>query len=265
MAPEARVLILHDSQVVRHALAKVLVGESALAVVGTSPCSDGTLIAAIEATRPDIVLLPALGPLTIGLMHAITRRFSGVRLVIVGMKDQPEAVTEAIEAGAMGCIVEEASVAEFRETIRLIARGETRLTPRVAATVVRRLTALAAARRAHEAAERVKLTPREITILELVAGGLTNKEVGAALHVEEQTVKNHMHNILRRLCLRRRYQAVQYAWEAGMLPPATAPALLQESRHPSVAIRTGADLRPVRRPSEMPGAAGSGIARADGC
>ncbi len=264
MASEARVLILHDSQVIRHALAKVLAGETAVAVDVTNPCSDGTLMAAIEATRPNIILLPALGQLTIELTHAIRRRFSGVRLVIVGMKDKPEAVTEMIEAGAMGCVVEEASVAEFRETIRLIARGETRLTPRVAATVVGRLTALAAARRAHEVAERVKLTPREITILELVAGGLTNKEVAATLHVEEQTVKNHMHNILRRLRLRRRHQAVQYAWEAGMLRP-TAPAPQQGPRHPSVAIRTGADIRPLRRPTAIPAAAGSGIAPADGC
>jgi two-component system nitrate/nitrite response regulator NarL len=126
-------------------------------------------------------------------------------------------VTEVIEAGAVGYVPEDASVEEFRETIRLVARGETRLTPRIAATLVVRLAALAASRRAAEHVRNVKLTPREIEILDLVAEGMTNKEIAAQLHVEEQTVKNHIHNILERLNLRRRNEAVQYAWEAGML------------------------------------------------
>ena len=61
------------------------------------------------------------------------------------------------------------------------------------------------------------MTPRETEILGLVAEGMTNKEIAAQLHVEEQTVKNHVHNVLERLGLRRRHEAVQYAWEAGML------------------------------------------------
>jgi DNA-binding NarL/FixJ family response regulator len=249
MVPTARVLVLHESRVVAHALATVLGAEPGVVVIGTRRLGATTVLAAIEAARPDIVLLPALGQSTIELTHAITRRFSGVRLVIVGMKEHPETVTEALEAGAMGYVAEEESVAELCETIRLVARGETRLTPRVAAHVVGRLSMLAAARRAREAAQRVKLTPREITILELVAGGLTNKEVAVTLHVEEQTVKNHMHNILRRLHLRRRHQAVQFAWEAGMLRP-TGPLLPVEGLRPSPVATAGAgDVRPLPRPN----------------
>ena len=217
MSTRARLLIIDDNRVVRHALADMLTTEDAVQVVGTAALSDGAPLAAVEAKRPEVILIPALGDRTIELTHSITRRFDGVRVVILGLKETPEAVTEAIEVGAVGYVPEDASVDEFRETIRLVAKGETRLAPRIAATLVVRLAALASGRRAAEKAKNTKLTPRELEILALVADGLTNKEIAAQLHVEEQTVKNHIHNILERLNLRRRNQAAQYAWEAGML------------------------------------------------
>jgi DNA-binding NarL/FixJ family response regulator len=214
---KARVLIVDDNRVVRDALADALGAEESLRVVATCGLTNGGPSEAVETARPDVVVLPAVGQRAIELTHTITRRFAGLRVVILGMKEHPETVTEAIEAGAVGYIAEDASLDDFRETIRLVARGETRLTPRIAATLVVRLAALASARRADERAKNVKLTPREIEILALVADGLTNKEIATQLHVEEQTVKNHIHNILERLSLRRRHQAVQYAWETGML------------------------------------------------
>jgi len=217
MPTKARLLIIDGNRVVRQALAEMLAAEDAVQIVGTAALSDSAPMAAIETGRPDVILIPALGSRTIELTHAITRRFADVRVVILGLKETPEAVTEAIEAGAVGYVPEDASVEEFRETLRLVARGETRLAPRIAATLVVRLAALASGRRAAEKARNNKLTPREIEILGLVADGLTNKEIAARLHVEEQTVKNHVHNILERLNLRRRTQAAQYAWESGML------------------------------------------------
>jgi DNA-binding NarL/FixJ family response regulator len=217
MSKQIRIIIIDDSQVVSHAVAEMLRAEEIVESVATAPVSAGTPLAAIESNRPNVVVLRASGSRTLELTHAITRRFTGIRVVILGLKETPDNVTEAIEAGAIGYVPVDASVEEFRETIRLVARGETRLAPRIAATIVLRLSALASARRAGERASNAKLTPRETEILGLVADGLTNKQIAAQLHVEEQTVKNHIHNILDRLNLRRRNQAVQYAWEAGML------------------------------------------------
>jgi DNA-binding NarL/FixJ family response regulator len=217
MSKRIRILIIDDSQVVCHALAEMLRAEEIVESVATAPLGTGTPLAAIESNRPSVVVVRVSGSRTLELTHAITRRFAGVRVVILGLKETPDTVTEAIEAGAIGYVPDDASVEEFRETIRLVARGETRLAPRIATTIVLRLSALASARRADERASNTKLTPRETEILGLVAEGLTNKQIAAQLHVEEQTVKNHIHNILDRLNLRRRNQAVQYAWEAGML------------------------------------------------
>lgn len=217
MPAPIRVLIVDDNCVVRYAVAYALAADGAFDVVGTTGLGDNAPLSAIEMTTPDVVLMPALGQRTIDLTQAITRRFSGVRVVVLGVKNDPAVVTDAIEAGAVGYVPEEASVEECRETLRVVADGGTRLDTRVAATVAGRLAALASVRRADERAKNAKLTPRETEILGLVAEGLTNKEIAAELHVEEQTVKNHVHNILERLSLSRRHQAVQYAWEAGIL------------------------------------------------
>ena len=210
------VLVVDDNRVIRDAVAALLLKEEGVQVVATTGLSSETL-ERIEQGRPDLILLPALGTRTVELTRAITRRFNGIRVVVFGIKELPEAVTEMIEAGAAGYVREDASVDEFREVVRLAARGEARVAPQIASSLFSRLAALASVLRAGERAKNVKLTPRELEILRLVAEGLTNKEIAARLHVEQQTVKNHMHNILERLSLRRRQQAVQYAWEAGML------------------------------------------------
>ena len=210
------VLVVDDNRVIRDAVAALLLKEEGVQVVATTGLSSETLDR-IEQGRPDLILLPALGTRTVELTRAITRRFNGIRVVVFGIKELPEVVTEMIEAGAAGYVREDASVDEFREVVRLAARGEARVAPQIASSLFSRLAALASVLRADERAKNVKLTPRELEILRLVAEGLTNKEIAARLHVEQQTVKNHMHNILERLSLRRRQQAVQYAWEAGML------------------------------------------------
>jgi DNA-binding NarL/FixJ family response regulator len=210
------VLVVDDNRVIRDAVAALLLKEEGVQVVAATGLGSETL-ERIEQGRPDLVLLPALGTRTVELTRAITRRFNGIRVVVFGIKELPEAVTEMIEAGAAGYVREDASVDEFRDVVRLAARGEARVAPQIASSLFSRLAALASVLRADERAKNVKLTPRELEILRLVAEGLTNKEIAARLHVEQQTVKNHMHNILERLSLRRRQQAVQYAWEAGML------------------------------------------------
>jgi DNA-binding NarL/FixJ family response regulator len=214
--PGLGVLVVDDNRVVRDAVSALLGEDDGFRVVGAT-CLGPETLQTVDQLRPDIILLPAVGPRATELTRAITRRFTGVRVVIVGIKEVPERVTEVIEAGAAGYVREDASVEELREVVRLVARGEARVAPQIASTLFSRLATLASARRASERARQVKLTPRELEILRLVAEGLTNKEIAARLHVEQQTIKNHMHNILERLSLRRRQQAVQYAWEAGML------------------------------------------------
>jgi len=210
------VLVVDDNRVIRDAVAALLLKEEGVQVVAATSLGSETL-ERIEQARPDLVLLPALGTRTVELTRAITRRFNGIRVVVFGIKELPEVVTEMIEAGAAGYVREDASVDEFREVVRLAARGEARVAPQIASSLFSRLAALASVLRADERAKNVKLTPRELEILRLVAEGLTNKEIAARLHVEQQTVKNHMSSILRKLSVNDRTQAVVYAMRQGWI------------------------------------------------
>jgi DNA-binding NarL/FixJ family response regulator len=213
-----RVLVVDDNRLVREGVAQLLASELDMSVVGTT--ADGTsALRMVETERPDIVLVDASLPDKHGITLAreVSQRFPGVKVVTLGVTEIPAEVTEAIEAGAAGYVPKDASVSEFREILRAVAQGRAHCAPHIAATLFSRLAELASTRRAREVAGSVKLTPREVQILALVAEGLTNKEIAVRLHVETQTVKNHMHNILEKLELRHRLQAVQYATEAGLL------------------------------------------------
>jgi DNA-binding NarL/FixJ family response regulator len=213
-----RVLVVDDNRLVREGIAHLLASEMDMSVVGTT-ADGGSALRMIESEQPDVVLVDASMPERhgISLAREISRRYSNVKIVILGITEIPAEVTEAIEAGASGYVPKDASVSEFRDIVRAVAQGRAHCAPDIAATLFSRLAELASTRRAREVAGSVKLTPREVQILTLVAEGLTNKEIAVRLHVETQTVKNHMHNILEKLELRHRLQAVQYATEAGLL------------------------------------------------
>ena len=220
---KARVLLAHDRPVVRDALAAALAkDENDLAVSTCGAAVDATL-STIERLRPDVVVLPAPDPETLQQIHVLTRSFTGIRVIVCGLEEHPQQVLDVLEAGAVGYVAADASVGDLRDAIHLAIAGGVRLPPATAAAVVARLAALASERRAEGRARDAKLTPRGIEILRLAADGLTNKEIACRLNVEEQTVKNHVHNILERLSLRRRQEAVQYAWERGLLRTRTLP------------------------------------------
>lgn len=217
-----RVIVIDDNRLVREGISALLRQHPGIEVVAS--VTDGReAFDVIEANRPVIVLAGASTPERRGVMLAreITRKYGDVRVVVMGLPEDPAPVTEAIEAGAAGYIVQEASVEDLVEVLRLVARGETQCSPKIAAAVFSSLAELAAARRANDVISGVRLTPREVQILGLVSEGLTNKEIAARLHVATQTVKNHMHNILDKLKLKHRLEAVQYAMEVGILrrPP----------------------------------------------
>src|SRR5881409_3476566 len=102
------VLVVDDNRVIRDAVAALLLKEEGVQVVATTGLGSETLDR-IEQTRPDLVLLPAFGARTVELTRAITRRFNGMRVVVFGIKELPETVTEMIEAGAAGYVREDAS------------------------------------------------------------------------------------------------------------------------------------------------------------
>jgi DNA-binding NarL/FixJ family response regulator len=220
-----RVLIVDDDDLMRAGLKSVLASDDAVQVVGE--VGDGHL--AVESTRehqPDVVLMDIRMPGLDGI--AATREVlatsPGVKVVMLTTFEEDDYIFDALSAGASGFLLKRTRPEELIAAIHTIAAGDSLLSPSVTRRVIDRMAreprlAVSASRRLDA------LTPREREVLELVARGLSNGEIAAALFVEESTVKSHVKRILMKLGLRDRVQAVIFAYESGVARPGSrAPA-----------------------------------------
>ncbi|MEN3304821.1 MAG: hypothetical protein V7603_1023 [Micromonosporaceae bacterium] len=210
-----RVLVVDDQIMIRDGLATLLSAAGDIEVVGRA--GDGR--AAVELARtlaPDVVVMDIRMPVLDGLAATAEIAGAGPRpgVLILTTFDLDEYVYEALGAGASGFLLKDASGAELVEAVRVVARGDALLAP----SVTRRLISAFARRRHHERPDSgaaAALTPRELDVLRLVARGLSNAEIAGELVLAEQTVKTHVGNMLAKLGLRDRTQAVVFAYENG--------------------------------------------------
>jgi DNA-binding NarL/FixJ family response regulator len=216
-----RVLVVDDEELVRTGLRMILDAESDLTVVGTA--SDGVqAVAEARRLRPDVVLMDIRMPALDGL--AATRQLltgpdpASCKVVILTTFDVDEHVYEALRAGASGFLLKDVPADQLAHAIRVAAAGDALLAPsvtrRLIASFTRREVAAPAVVRPAGLAD---LTAREVEVLELLAEGLSNVEIGARLFVGEATVKTHVARVLMKLGVRDRVQAVIVAFRAGLV------------------------------------------------
>ena len=215
-----RVLVVDDEELVRTGLRMILDAEPDLTVVGTAV--DGVqAVAEARRLRPDVVLMDIRMPGLDGL--AATRQLlTGpepvpCKVVILTTFDVDEHVYEALRAGASGFLLKDVPADQLAHAIRVAAAGDALLAPSVTRRLIASFTrpAPAALIRPPGVAD---LTAREVEVLELLAEGLSNVEIGARLFVGEATVKTHVARILMKLGVRDRVQAVIVAFRAGLVP-----------------------------------------------
>jgi len=217
--PEIRVLLADDQQLMREGLRVLLDLIPDIRVVGEA--GDG--VEAVERTRqlrPDVVLMDVRMPVLDGV--AATRRLHDaspeVKVIILTTFDDDEYVFEGLRAGAVGYLLKDVPSEQLANAIRAAARGEAFIQPSVARKVVAefaRLTEREHRRREQPLAE--PLSVRELEVLALMAEGLSNREIGERLFIAEGTVKNHVSNVLAKLGVRDRTQAILRAQELGLL------------------------------------------------
>lgn len=211
-----RVLLADDRALFRAGLASLLRAWG-MEVVGQA--SDG--LEALEQARrlrPDLVLMDIGMPRCNGLeaTRLIKAELPEIKIVMVTVSDDDEDLFEAIKSGAEGYLLKDMSEEELSRTLTGIAAGEAPLSRGLAAKILDEFSRLSREGPSRQAGED-GLTRREREVLQLVAGGATNKEIAAALHVSDNTVNFHMKNILRKLHLRNRAQAVAYAIRTGLV------------------------------------------------
>ena len=212
-----RVVLADDQALVRRGFRLILESESDIEVVGEA--GDGQqAVDAVRRQRPAVVLMDIQMPGLDGL--EATRRILGddrneARVVILTTFERDDYVFDALQSGASGFLLKTAPPEDLITAVRVVARGDALLSPSVTRRVVQEF---ARHRRPPPRSDDLqRLTPREREVLELVAEGLSNPEIGRSLHVSEATVKTHISNVLAKLGLRDRVQAVIFAYEQGLV------------------------------------------------
>ena len=214
-----KVLVVDDQALVRAGFVKLLEPEPDLSVVGEA--SDGSeALDAATRTRPDVVLMDIRMPRLDGIeaTRRIRARPSAPRVLVLTTYDLDQYVFEAIKAGASGFLLKDAPADQLIAGIHVVAAGDALLAP----SITRRLIEEFAHRPTpppEGPLELAELTAREHEILTLIARGLTNAEIAGELVLGESTVKTHVGNILMKLGLRDRVQAVVLAYETGLVRP----------------------------------------------
>lgn len=218
MTDKIHIFIADDNRLLREGLVAMLSEQGDIIVAGTAP-GGNEAVTQINQLRPDVALIDIGMPDKDGLevTQTLHQTAPDVKVIILGMLDLTEEIMACIEAGAVGYVLKEASFELLVETIRLVHRGEYQCSPRMTVSLFTRISELAFERMPKLERSPVILTGRELEIIGLIAEGLTNKEIAQRLFIETQTVKNHIHNILDKLQLYNRLQAVQYARERNLL------------------------------------------------
>lgn len=213
-----RVFIADDNRLLREGLVAMLAEQEGIVVIGAA-ASGRKAIEQIKDLRPEVALIDIGMPAKDGIevTQTLHRDMPEVKVIILGMCDLAAEIMTSIEAGAAGYVLKEASFDTLVETVRAIHRGESFSSPRMTASLFSRIAELTGERMLKTPLSSVKLTPREVEIINHVAEGLSNKAIAQQLSIQTQTVKNHIHNILDKLQLHNRLQAVEYARERKLL------------------------------------------------
>jgi two-component system NarL family response regulator len=206
-----RVLLADPHALFRRGVRLVLDDEPDIEVIGE--CDDGLdAVDRIVELAPDLVLMDVRLPGVSGI--EATRRarslVPSVKVAILTVSEDDDDLFAAVRAGATGYILKEVSIEELPDAVRAVARGDSLISPSMASRLLGEFNALS--RRVEEQRGTApRLSDRELEVLRLVARGMSNKDIAAELVIAENTVKNHVRNILEKLQLRSRMEAAMYA------------------------------------------------------
>jgi two-component system NarL family response regulator len=211
-----RLLVVDDVPLFRAGLVSAL-GEAGFNVVGEAESAD-TAVAVAEEHQPDLVLLDVLMPGLSGLdvVEKISAVAPGSRVVLLTGSESEEDLLTALKGGARGYIVKDMPFPQLVESIQAVANGGAAISPQMAGKLFDVCRQLLRHQELLQA-RKPTLTGREIEVLQLVARGMTSREIGEQLYISENTVKNHIRNILDKLGLHSRNEAVLYAVRENLI------------------------------------------------
>jgi DNA-binding NarL/FixJ family response regulator len=215
-AEPIRVLVVDDQELFRRGLVMLLAVEPGVEVVGEA--GDGVAGTQLAATvAPDVVLLDVRMPKRSGIdaCRAIKEAVPSAKIIMLTASEEEADLYEAVKSGASGYLVKDSSIDEVAQAVRVVADGQSLISPSMAVKLIDEFKQMS--RPQPDSVPGLRLTERELEVLRLVAKGLNNREVAKQLFISENTVKNHVRNILEKLQLHSRMEAVMYAVREKLL------------------------------------------------
>ncbi|NYE37483.1 two-component system NarL family response regulator [Nocardioides cavernae] len=211
-----RVLVVDDQELFRRGLIMLLGGDTDIEVVGEA--ADGITATELAiTTAPDVILLDVRMPRRTGVeaCRAIKEAVPATKIIMLTVSDEEADLYESVKNGAAGYLLKDSSIEEVAQAIRVVNEGQSLISPSMAVKLIDEFKQMSKPER--EQGPALRLTERELEVLRLVAKGLNNREVAKELFISENTVKNHVRNILEKLQLHSRMEAVMYAMREKLL------------------------------------------------
>jgi two-component system NarL family response regulator len=211
-----RVVVVDDQELFRRGLTMLLNAEPDIEVVGEASNGAGAVeLAAAEG--PDVVLMDVRMPKQSGIESCLAMKDAAptARIIMLTVSDDEADLYDAVKNGASGYLLKDSSIDEVAQAVRVVAEGQSLISPSMAVKLIDEFKEMSRAER--EQVPTPRLTERELEVLRLVAQGLNNRDAARLLFISENTVKNHVRNILEKLQLHSRMEAVMYAVRAKLL------------------------------------------------
>lgn len=218
MAEAIRVMIVDDHALFRRGLKMVLETEDGIDVVGEA--GDGAeAVAMAEEVVPDVVLMDVRMPKRSGIeaTAGLKEVLPNTKILMLTVSDEESDLYEAIKAGASGYLLKEISIEEVADAVRAAQAGQSLISPSMASKLLNEFTTMAKQASERQSVPAPRLTKRELEVLKLVAKGMNNRDIANDLFISENTVKNHVRNILEKLHLHSRMEAVVFAVKEKLL------------------------------------------------
>ncbi len=211
-----RVVIIDDQELFRRGLTMLLAAEPDIDVVGEA--GDGEQgVELVAAVVPDVVLLDIRMPRRSGIEACVSIKESvpSAKIIILTVSDEEADLYEAVKSGASGYLLKDSSTDDVAQAVRVVANGQSLISPAMAVKLIDEFKQMSRPERNQVLG--LRLTERELQVLRFVAKGLNNREIAKELFISENTVKNHIRNILEKLQLHSRMEAVMYAVKEKLL------------------------------------------------
>ncbi|MBW3661475.1 MAG: response regulator transcription factor [Actinobacteria bacterium] len=213
-----RLVIADDHELFRRGLRMVLEDEDDIEVVGEA--GDGqAAVEMAESEVPDVIVMDVRMPSLSGIeaTRKIKEDLPHTKILMLTISDEEDDLYEAIKAGANGYLLKEISIDEIGNAVRSVHAGQSLISPSMASKLLNEFASMVKKEEEKQQVPVPRLTPREMEVLEHVAQGMNNREIAKALFISENTVKNHVRNILEKLHLHSRMEAVVYAVREKLL------------------------------------------------